>query len=88
MITGIEILKTEPVSGLTFGKTGAYEKVTGVATGELDPKLPMNKVIVDLDKAPRAADGVTADAIAAAAQLGLSRQGLLKAMSRQGIEAK
>ena len=57
MITGIEILKTEPVSGLTFGKTGAYEKVTGVATGELDPKLPMNKVIVDLDKAPLNARG-------------------------------
>lgn len=57
MITGIEILKTEPVSGLTFGKTGAYEKVTGVATGELDPSHPANRVIVDLDKAPLNARG-------------------------------
>ena len=43
--------------GKSFGSAGAYVRVKGVARGELDPKDPKNKAIVDLDKAPLNARG-------------------------------
>src|SRR6267378_4353957 len=58
-VTRIEITKQEPfAAGQTFGSVGAYEKVLGRFHGELDPKSPLNAVIVDLDKAPRNARGM------------------------------
>ena len=36
----------------TVGKDG-YKKLTGHAYGELDPKLPLNAIITDLEFAPR-----------------------------------
>src|SRR5262245_16672192 len=57
-VTRIEIVKREPfAAGQTFGAVGAYEKVIGRFHAELDPKNPLNAVIVDLDKAPRNARG-------------------------------
>src|ERR1700754_1190246 len=57
-VTRIEILRTEPFAGgEAFGTVGAYQKVVGRFYGELDPKDPLNAVIVDLDKAPRNARG-------------------------------
>lgn len=44
-------------AGAAFGEAGAYEKISGVARGELDPADPRNRVIVNLDKAPRNAQG-------------------------------
>src|ERR1700693_2358831 len=35
-----------------------YEKLTGDAYGELDPKLPLNAIITDLEFAPRNARGM------------------------------
>src|SRR2546428_3740834 len=53
-ITSIEIQRTESFAeGATFGATGAYVKVVGVARGELDPAAPANRGIVNLDRAPR-----------------------------------
>ena len=46
--------------GQTFGKAGAYERLKGVARGTLDPRHPQNTCIVDLDKAPRNAQGLVA----------------------------
>jgi hypothetical protein len=43
--------------GAKFGDTGAYERVKGTFKGELDPADPRNRVIVNLDKAPRNAAG-------------------------------
>ena len=58
-VTRIEITKQEPfAAGQAFGNVGAYEKVVGRFRGELDPKSPLNAVIVDLDKAPRNARGM------------------------------
>jgi Alpha/beta hydrolase domain len=58
-VTRIEITKTEPAfGGVTFGDTGAYQVVTGIAHGELDPALPGNAVIQDLTRAPRNAKGM------------------------------
>ena len=53
-ITEINVQQVEPFAGnAVFGKIGAYERVWGVASGELDPADPRNKGIVNIDKAPR-----------------------------------
>ena len=58
-ITHIEITKTEPAfSGQSFGDTGAYERLTGRVTGELDPADPANSGIQDINLAPRNARGM------------------------------
>ena len=41
----------------TLGHNG-YQKLTGHAYGELDPKLPLNAIITDLEFAPRNARGM------------------------------
>lgn len=52
------ITSVEPFApGTTFGQAGAYERVRGTFKGELDPADPRNRVIVNLDKAPRNAAG-------------------------------
>ena len=58
MITKIVIDKKESfANGHEFPITGAYEKLVGKAYGEVDPNNPLNKLIVNLDKAPRNAKG-------------------------------
>jgi hypothetical protein len=58
-ITRIEIMKTEAVfEGKSFGAAGPYEKLTGKAHGALDPKAPGNRVIQDIELAPRNAQGL------------------------------
>jgi hypothetical protein len=58
MITAIEITSRAPfVGGASFGDVGAYERLDGVAIGEIDPAHPGNVGIVNLDKAPRNASG-------------------------------
>lgn len=44
--------------GLSFGDVGPYEKLRGTAWGELDPNDPRNKVITDIQLAPRNAAGM------------------------------
>src|SRR5438270_13169317 len=58
-ITEIRIDAVEPFAEhQPFGEAGAYERVRGIAKGELDPKAAENRVIVDLDKAPVNARGM------------------------------
>ena len=58
MITSIEIKAVEPLAdGTAFGNVGAYERVIGVARGEVDPKAPGNAGIALIDKAPLNANG-------------------------------
>lgn len=58
MITAIEISARTPfVGGASFGDIGAYERLDGVAIGEIDPAHPGNVGIVNIDKAPRNARG-------------------------------
>jgi hypothetical protein len=58
-ITRLEILRTEPAfGGQVFGDVGAYEHVTAIAHGELDPADPRNAIIQDLNLAPRTANGM------------------------------
>ncbi len=43
--------------GRTYGTIGAYETLTGRAFGELDPNAPQNRIITDLQFAPRNRNG-------------------------------
>jgi len=53
MIVSVDIKAIEPLAdGAPFGEVGAYERVIGVAKGEVDPKAPGNRKIALIDKAP------------------------------------
>ena len=57
-ITKIEILtRTIAFGGYSFDGVGQYEKITGIATGKSTRNDPRNAVIVDLQLAPRLANG-------------------------------
>lgn len=58
-ITRIEIdsVESPTFGGVSFGATGAYEKLKGKAYGELDPTHALNRNVALLDKAPRNAAG-------------------------------
>jgi hypothetical protein len=58
MITAIEITARTPfVGGAAFGSVGTYERLDGVAIGEIDPAHHGNRGIVNIDKAPLNARG-------------------------------
>ena len=59
-ITRIEITRVESPTfeGASFGEVGPYEKFTGRAYGEVDPRDPRNAVIADINLAPRNARGM------------------------------
>jgi alpha/beta hydrolase family protein len=42
----------------SFGSAGAYERLDGTAYFEVDPKDPLNAIIVNIDRAPRNARGM------------------------------
>ncbi|HYA17396.1 MAG TPA: alpha/beta hydrolase domain-containing protein [Bryobacteraceae bacterium] len=57
-VTRVEISKREDVlGGKSFGPVGAYEKLSGKVYFAVAPENPHNKVIVDVEKAPRNAQG-------------------------------
>ena len=45
--------RADLAGGQAFGAAGAYEKLAGKIHFAVDPALPANKIIADLDKAPR-----------------------------------
>ncbi|MEF7615066.1 alpha/beta hydrolase domain-containing protein [Aquincola sp. MAHUQ-54] len=53
----LTITATEDFAG-TYGSVGAYEKLTGTISGEVDPADPKNAVIQDLALAPVNANGM------------------------------
>ena len=60
-VVRIEVERTTPYAGgRTFGEHGAFERVEGTVHMEVDPDDPHNAVIVNLDKAPRTAEGLVA----------------------------
>jgi hypothetical protein len=57
-VTRIEVAsRADLVGGQPFGAAGAYEKIAGKIFFAVDPSLPANKIVTDLDKAPRNAAG-------------------------------
>jgi Alpha/beta hydrolase domain len=54
----VEVLsRNDVLDGSPFGEAGAYEKVIGKVHFAVKPDDPHNRLIVDLDKAPRNANG-------------------------------
>src|SRR5690242_11314608 len=57
-ITQIKILnRGTAFGGYSFPIVGQYEFITGIATGEIDPRDPRNAIITDIELAPRNAKG-------------------------------
>src|SRR5579864_903264 len=44
----IDYRESPAFQGRSFGETGQYERLTGHAYGELDPKDPLNAIITDI----------------------------------------
>src|SRR5215467_3712404 len=59
-ITQLQVVRLESPTfgGMTFGSVGAYEKITARAFGEVDPNLPGNALITDIQFAPRNSRGM------------------------------
>ena len=49
--------RTIVANGQWFGAAGPYEKIIGTAFFELDPSDPHNRIMTDIDLAPRNARG-------------------------------
>ena len=57
-VTRVDVQRREDVlGGKSFGSAGPYEKIVGKVYFAVDPNNPHNKIIVDLDKAPKNAQG-------------------------------
>jgi hypothetical protein len=52
--------RTDVLAGKPFGSAGPYERMVGKAYFLVDPKLPANGIIADIDKAPRDENGMVA----------------------------
>jgi hypothetical protein len=57
-VVRVEIIdRSDVLAGKSFGDTGAYEKISGKIHFAVKPDDPHNRLVVDLDKAPRNAAG-------------------------------
>ena len=57
-VTRVEIrTTTDALGGRAFGSAGSYELLKGTIFFAVDPANPRNRVITDLDKAPKNAQG-------------------------------
>ena len=57
-VTRVEITSRQDVlNGKAFGTVGAYEKLVGKVYFAVDPNNPHNKIIADVDKAPKNSQG-------------------------------
>jgi len=58
-IVRVEITRTEPAfDGRSFGAVGPYERLIGKAHGAVDPRAAANRMIQDIQLAPRNAAGL------------------------------
>jgi hypothetical protein len=58
-VTRLDVVNRSPAfGGTSFGNVGPYELLIGRAKAVIDPGATLNTGIVDLDKAPRNADGL------------------------------
>jgi hypothetical protein len=59
-VVKFEILRTESPAfeGRTFGTVGTYDRIIARATIAVMPEDPNNSIIVDIDRAPRSAQGL------------------------------
>ena len=52
-ITGISYTTSQPYGSQSFGSVGPYQELDGTATGEVDPRDPLNAIITDIGLASR-----------------------------------
>ena len=53
-VTSVNVIDRSDVLGNTsFGSAGPYERIIAKARFAVDPKLPANRIISDIDLAPR-----------------------------------
>ncbi|MDE2964460.1 MAG: hypothetical protein OXU26_11135, partial [Acidobacteriota bacterium] len=53
-VVGVEVRgRSEVLHGRSFGAAGTYEKIHGKVLFEVDPRLEQNRIICDIDLAPR-----------------------------------
>lgn len=58
-VTRIEVTSREDVlNGKLFGSVGPYERIRGKVFFQVDPKNPRNRIVPNIDKAPRNARGI------------------------------
>jgi hypothetical protein len=59
-VTQVKITKTESPTfgGASFGAVGQYERISGQIIGEVDPKDPLNAIIIDIGLAPKNPNGM------------------------------
>src|SRR4029077_4311190 len=50
--------RSDVLAGKAFGSVGPYERLVGKAYFAVDPKLPANQIVCDIDKAPRNDSGL------------------------------
>jgi len=50
--------RSDVLDGKAFASAGPYERIVGKAFFAVDPNLPANKIIADITKAPRNAEGM------------------------------
>ncbi len=49
--------RSDVAEGMAYGLAGSYERIVGTAYFAVDPDNPANRIIADIDHAPRNADG-------------------------------
>ncbi|HEY8873257.1 MAG TPA: alpha/beta hydrolase domain-containing protein [Stellaceae bacterium] len=58
-VVGLEVKTRQPLAGgREFGDVGRYAQIDGTAHFAVDPAHPLNRVITDIDLAPRDGDGL------------------------------
>ena len=58
-VVRLVVERTTPYAdGRSFGDAGTFERLEGTVYMEVDPDDPLNAVVVNLDRAPRTADGL------------------------------
>jgi hypothetical protein len=54
----IDSVESPTFEGHAYGRSGTYERLLGHFSGQLDPNDPQNAFIVNIDRAPRNAEGM------------------------------
>jgi hypothetical protein len=58
-VTAIHVVdRSDVLDGASFGAAGPYERIVATAHFAVDPKLPANRIIADIDLAPRNEKGM------------------------------
>jgi len=88
-VVKLTVEQTRPFAdGKRFGDVGPYVRLEGTAFFEVDPKDPLNSLIVNLDKAPRNAKGLvefrTRFVIIRPADMGRGNQKILYGINNRG----